>query len=466
MSDIGFMSIVDIAKLYRKKLLHPTQVVDEYLNRIAAFDAKLGSYQEVYSTSAKEMAAIAGEVFDSAYPVGPFYGIPFALKDIVHIEGRVTTGGSRAMANSISTETSVVAQRLLRAGGILLGKTKTVEVAMGAWGTNQNFGTPWNPWDSSIARTPGGSSSGSGVAVAAGLAACAIGTDTGGSVRIPSAWCGIVGLKTSEGAISTEGIIPLSHTLDTVGPMGRCVSDVALMYEIMRGLDPTAIETMMVETDGSMVCKEIDIKRMHFGVLSAKERAIVDPEVLDLYDEALKTLKYLGAELSTFNPPISFDKMKAATGTIIFSEGYHHHGEMYENATDLTDSNVRPRIMSGRDISAKDYIEALLNRKIHQKQFLSSMRGLTGLLTPTIAYPAIRLESVDEDSTPAHFTRAGNYLGLCGLSIPMGLTSKGLPAGLQILGRNDEESTVLIVGSAFEEAVAGIGHPNLNNLLN
>jgi len=463
MSDIGFLSVVEIAKRYREKLLNPLQVVDEYLKRIEAFDSKLGSYQEIYTESAREMAAIAEKAFDSGYPVGPFYGIPFALKDIVHIEGQVTTGGSRSMAKSISAETGVVAQRLLRAGGILLGKTKTVEVAMGAWGTNQHFGSPWNPWDLEVPRTPGGSSSGSGVAVAAGLTACAIGTDTGGSVRIPSAWCGIVGLKTSEGVISTEGIIPLSHTLDTVGPMGRCVGDVALMYHIMRGLDPITIEAMMTGTDGLMVRNDVDISRMHFGVLPAEEREIVDPEVLSLYDDSLEILKSLGAKLSVFNPPLSFESMKIATGTIIFSEGYHHHGAMYENEDHLIDSNVKARIMSGRDITAKQYIEALLNREIHKKECLESMRGLTGWLTPTIAYPAITLDTVDEGSTPAHFTRAGNYLGLCGLSIPMGLTSGRLPAGLQILGRHNDEPTILTAGSAYEEAATKIGYPDLNS---
>ena len=169
----------------------------------------------------------------SGHGLGPLHGIPVALKDLVELEGRVTTGGTAVWRNRVSIYTATLAQRMIGAGMIVLGKTHTVEFAYGAWGTNQHMGTPWNPWDMKVARTPGGSSSGSAVAVASRMAPCAIGTDTGGSVRVPASWCGITGLKTSIGRISTHGVLPLSHTLDTPGPFARSVEDCAILLALL-----------------------------------------------------------------------------------------------------------------------------------------------------------------------------------------------------------------------------------------
>ena len=171
-------------------------------DRIESLDGKLGAYQAVYADEARELARGAQAAIRSGQIIGPFHGIPFALKDIVDVEGRITTAGHAGWSERVSPTTATIARRLMAAGGILLGKTKTVEVAMGGWGTNQRMGTPHNPWDPDRARTPGGSSSGSGVAVAAGLATAAVGTDTGGSVRLPAAWCGITGLKVTEGHLA------------------------------------------------------------------------------------------------------------------------------------------------------------------------------------------------------------------------------------------------------------------------
>jgi aspartyl-tRNA(Asn)/glutamyl-tRNA(Gln) amidotransferase subunit A len=461
MSELAFRSILDLSKSYKSGELSPVAVIDSCLKRAEQFESKLGAFQALYAEEAREAAQAAEKAYETGHRIGPFHGIPFALKDIIDVEDRITTGGSKMMSDRISPVTATIVRRLFAGGGILIGKTKTVEVAMGGWGTNEHMGTPWNPWDLNIPRTPGGSSSGSGVSVAAGLAGCAVGTDTGGSVRIPSAWCGIVGLKTSEGLLPTDGIIPLSHTLDTPGPMARCVGDVSLMFEVMVGRHPVDTDRDLELREGLFGSREAGIKGLRLGILSEDEREGIHPDILSLYENAIEVLCSLGAEVSTFQMPMRFEDMQDATGSIIYSEGYYHHGEMYENEEAQVDPYVRPRILGGRGISAREYIAALMKRRNDQAEFLNGMRGYTAYVTPTAAHPAIPLDQVDQKSTPARFTRATNYLGLCGLSVPMGLTLEGLPGGLQILARHRQEANVIRVGSSFEAALGGIGHPKL-----
>src|SRR5947209_11278125 len=218
--------------------LPPIAIVDAALARIGAQDQKLHAFVEVYSEEARLAAEGAEKAIRSGHRIGPLHGIPIALKDLIEIEGRVTTGGSQVWRERRSAYTASLAKKLIAAGLIVIGKTHTVEFAMGGWGTNQHRGTPWNPWDLEVARTPGGSSSGAGVAGAAGFAPWAVGTETGGSVRLPAAWCGLTGLKTTIGRVSNYGILPLAPTLDTPGPLARSVTDAALLYNAMQGPDP------------------------------------------------------------------------------------------------------------------------------------------------------------------------------------------------------------------------------------
>ena len=462
MNNDVYESIFSLSRGYEDGSITPSSALDRCLNRISLLEPRLGAFEVVYEEEARKAANAATQAYESGHRIGPFHGVPFALKDIVDLEGRVTTGGSKVLKDRVSPTTATIAKRLIAAGGVLVGKTKTVEVAMGGWGTNQHMGTPWNPWDLDTHRTPGGSSSGSAVAVASGMVSCAVGTDTGGSVRGPAAWCGITGLKTTEGQIPTDGIIPLSHTLDTAGPMTRSVADTALMYEVMLGHHPVDVDRDRSEGRGFYSLMSQGVTGLRLGVLNSQEREFVASDILELYDAACGVFEQLGAELVTFNGPKSFDDMKEATGVIIYSEGYFHHGDMYEQKDAPVDSDVRPRILTGRSFSAKDYVSALQQRRLDQQEFLQHLAGLSALLTPTMATPPLPLPEVDQGTTPGYFTRGGNYLGLCGLSVPMGLTVEGLPGGLQILGRGNEEGMTLRIGAAFEKEAGPFLHPSVD----
>ena len=461
MTDYLDIPITELSRTYVDRSATPVEVIDAYLARINALEPKLGAFQVVYEDDARMAAEAATKAMRSGHRIGPFHGVPFALKDIIDVEGRVTTGGSAAMKDRLSQTTATIARRLIAAGGILLGKTKTVEVAMGGWGTNRRMGTPWNPWDLKVPRTPGGSSAGSGVAVAARMAGCAIGTDTGGSVRLPAAWCGIVGLKVTEGYLPTDGVIPLSHTLDTPGPMTRTVADTVLMFETMAGRHPGETDRDLTCREGLFAALDQGVAGLRLGCLSQAEREGVDADILSLYDDALVKLRNLGAEIVPFRPPMPFDAMKEGAGIIIASEGYFYHGALFDDPSAPVDEDVRPRILMGRDIKARDYVAALIRCRVDQVEFLEHMRGLDGVLTPTIATTPVALADVDQSSTPARFTRAANYLGQCGISVPAGLTTDGLPGGLQIMARAGDEAMAIRVGAAFEAITGGIGLPVL-----
>jgi aspartyl-tRNA(Asn)/glutamyl-tRNA(Gln) amidotransferase subunit A len=323
---------------------------------------------------------------------------------------------------------------------------------MGGWGTNQHRGTPWNPWDPIDARTPGGSSSGSGVAVAAGFAPWAIGTDTGGSVRLPAAWCGLTGLKTTIGRVSTYGILPLSPTLDTPGPMARSVEDAALLYRVMQGPDPLDPHTRGVEPSDPMPTLRRGVRGLRLARMPQTERDGVDGEVLTAYDAALEQLARLGAEIVVIDLPCRFADYTELTGRIIGAEGYFLLGDLIDDMSLPIDPAVRPRIAVGKGISARDYLAALHDREEAKRKFAAALADVDALLSPTTQTAAIPLAEVDQASTPAHFTRFVNFLDMCALAVPDGFTGSGLPLSLQITCRGYDEAMALRIGWAYQEA--------------
>lgn len=455
-------SVCDLARFHLDGGRSPTESMTEVLATIDRLDPTLAAWQVVYADEARRAAAASGELLVTGHRIGPFHGVPFALKDIVDVEGRVTTGGSAALIDRVSPATATIARRLVAAGGILIGKTKTVELALGGWGTNEHLGTPRNPWDAEHHRAPGGSSSGSGVAVASGMAPCAIGTDTGGSVRIPASLCGVVGLKTTEGLLPTDGIVPLSQTLDTPGPMARSVADAALMFDVLTGRHPAEIDADWQRRTGLHRPAADHVRGVRLGSLPDADRAAVSSAVLERYDATLATLADLGAEIEPVPMPAPFEELKALTFRIVTPEAWHHHGSLFGDDDAPLDRHVRARAIPGRDLPAVDYIDALRRRRRLRQALLDSMVGIDALVTPTTPATAPTVAELDEGDTPASFTRAANLLVMSALSLPCGLTTDGLPASLQLAGRGGDEATLLHLGATLEAALGPLPDPPLS----
>ncbi|MBW8268137.1 amidase [Caldovatus aquaticus] len=441
-----------IAREIAARRLSPVELVEDCLARIARLEPRLGAFVAVHAAEARLAAEAADKAIRAGHAVGPLHGIPVALKDLVEIEGQVATGGSAVWRNRVARRTATLARRLIGAGMILLGKTHTVEFAFGGFGTNQHLGTPRNPWDAAEARTPGGSSSGSGVAVAAHLVPCAIGTDTGGSVRLPAAWCGITGLKTTIGRISTHGVLPLSPTLDTPGPMTRSVEDAALLLAVLQGADPRDPKTLGLRDAEPMPALRRGVAGLRLARMPEAERRDVHPEVLAAYDRSLEVLGGLGAEIVALDLPRGFRELGALNGRIMSAEAYALLGDIADDPAQPMDEAVRPRIRAGAALSARDYLAALAERERLKAGFAAAMEGVDAVLTPTTLTPPLRLSEVDQETTPAVLTRWVNLLDLCALALPNGFTAGGLPTSLQIVCRGGEEAMALRIGWAYQNA--------------
>jgi aspartyl-tRNA(Asn)/glutamyl-tRNA(Gln) amidotransferase subunit A len=445
------LTAADLAAAYRAGTLSPVDTVEALLARIAIRDPHLQSFVEVYAKDARLAAEAADKAIRSGHDLGPLHGVPVALKDLIDVEGRQTMGGSRAYRGRRSTVTATLARKLIGAGAILLGKTHTVEFAFGGWGTNTHLGTPRNPWQPAAHFTPGGSSSGSGVAVAARLVPLAVGTDTGGSVRIPASFNGITGLKVTRGRISNFGIIPLSVSLDSPGPMARTVEDAALMYAAMAGPDSRDPMSLGLPPDDPMTGLWRGVRGLCLGRVSrAQCGGTIDAETEAAYEAALETLSRLGAEILPLDLPHSLLGY-AAMSEISAAEAYAQYSELADDPDAEIGPHTRARLLAGR-ISARDYLTQQWRRPALTAEFLAALGSADLLLAPTTRHPAIPKEDVDETVSPVQMTRFVNILGLCALAMPNGMTASGLPTSLQIIGRPLAESMVLRVGWAFEQA--------------
>ena len=441
-----------LAQRLRDRSITSSQLVDAYLARIGEYDVRLHAFVEGHAAAAREAAKRADQAFAEGKPLGTLYGIPIAYKDLLHIEGTVTRGGSVG-ADRMATVTATAVQRLTDAGMIGLGKTHMVECAFGSWGTNTMAGTPRNPWDMKLSRVPGGSSSGSGVAVAAGLAPAALGSDTGGSVRIPASVCGIVGLKTTVGRVSNYGVLMLSDTLDTIGPMTRDVEDAALLFDALHGADPRDPKTAGHARADVLTGLKDGIRGMRCAVLPAEALGEVDPEVTRAFEDALAVLRDLGATVAMIELPADYASLAEATGKVIAAEGYEKVEARVDANDPPMDEDVRLRLASGRKISAVEYIRILAERRRVIAEFAATMRDYDALLTPTTPLPAIPVNECNQRVAPmSRLTRAANLLDLCALAVPSGFTDGGLPLSLQITGRGYDEARVLRIGWAYENA--------------
>jgi len=335
---------------YRDGIKKPHDVVAKFLEKIESHNAYYSAYQSVWKEEAMVAAELATKALAAGHDLGPLHGVPFALKDIFHVTGKVTTCGAVELNQNIATVTATVVRRLVSAGAIILGKTKTVECAFGGWGTNQMTGTPRNPWDDEVHRIPGGSSSGSAVAVASDLAVCAVGSDTGGSIRLPAGYCGLVGLKLTYGRLPNDGIMPLSQSLDSPGPLARSVCDALLMFEVMDGREGWKISQDYTDGTNNFSSLVRGVVGLRIGTLSASERQHCSPETLDAYDEAVLRLSGAGAVIQSFNNPKPYGELAATNGAITAVEAYYNHHQLYEDSQKKMDADVRARMLPGRSV--------------------------------------------------------------------------------------------------------------------
>ncbi|MEI6573486.1 MAG: amidase [Alphaproteobacteria bacterium] len=432
----------------RAGTLSVEQTISEALQRIEASNSKLKAFVYLNKDRAVEDARHLDRVAALGAPKGPLFGVPLAIKDIIHVAGMPTGGGSLTRKDvAPPTQDAVVVQRLRNAGAIIIGKVATVEYAFGGWGSNETVGAPVNPWDLKRDRIPGGSSSGSGVSVASGMVPGALGSDTGGSIRLPSSFSGMVGLKTTAGLIPTTGVLPLSDMLDTIGPMTRTVRDAAILFDV---LTERAEGTSLPPHQAGP--KPFDGKRI--GV--PEDLGItLHPHTESIWQETLKRVKEAGATLVPVRFPKSLADYAAPCGMFLAVDGYrHYHAFANEEPNRLGDA-VRRRMLSGKSVSAVDYIENIASRDRNKSVIAQVFEGIDALMTPTTAFPAPLLGEHPEHDSPAVFTRFANYFELAAISLPAGVTSEGLPVGMQFVVPGLREARALDLAYRLELSLGG-----------
>ena len=454
MSDLAYSTLTELAQGLRKKTFSSEELAREYLTRIDKANQALHAYVSVDPDSVVAQARSADVRRAAGVSLSALDGVPIAAKDLCEIEGQITTGGSQDWVARRSATTCTALERLLRAGMINLGKTHMGEFAFGGWGTNPVMGTPWNPWDLKTHRVPGGSSSGSGVAVAAALAPAALGSDTGGSVRIPAALNGITGLKTTRGLISLHGALALSGTLDSIGPMTRDMQDSALLTALMAGadpLDPTSCGHPLFHWQAPPEGAK-PLQGVRLAMFPAEKYPVeVGPDVARILEDARRVLVELGAQMVEKPFPFDFKDMMLRNGHITAAEAYALHRTYIDDAARPFGEFVRKRVQSGRNISAADYIDAMADHRRTIAAWTDWMSNVDALLSPCVPMGACPLTEVNESKTPTSaFTRAGNYTGASGASLPAGFADNGMPVGVQLLGKPFDDAMMVKIGIAFQ----------------
>jgi len=453
----AFMTMTEIANGLQHKSFSAAEVAKLYLDRIQKGNHKLHAYVSVDDDLVMTQARAADARRAKGLALSSWDGVPFAAKDLCELEGHITTAGSQAWRERLSQTTSTALAKCLQAGMVMLGKTHMVEFAFGSWGTNPQMGTPWNPWDLETHRAPGGSSSGSGVAVAAGLAPAAIGSDTGGSVRIPAGLNGLTGLKTTRGLISLHGAVALSSTLDTIGPMVHSAEDAAIWTAIMAGSDPKDPSSWhhprFEWVDGAnSASSNKPLMGIKLAVLPPEQYPwTMDPDELAAFNQVCDLLRDQGAIIETLSLPFDLHDLMVRNGQIIASEAYAIHQAYVEDPNLPLGEFVQKRVLGGKGVSAADYINAIAHHRASSVEFAALMQGYAALVTPTFPHPAVPLTEVDEAQTPmSSFCRAGNYLTACALALPAGLSRQGLPLSVQLIGKPFTEAELLRVGVSVQ----------------
>ncbi len=454
--DSPFPSLTELSQQLATGATTSRKIVAGCLTRIAALDDKLHAFVDVYADDAIAAAEAADLERAAGFARGPLHGLPIALKDLFHVAGRQTTAGAKSWLGRRSERTATCVARLIAAGMIPLGKTHMVEFAYGTWGLNQPMGAPWNPWDLATHRVAGGSSSGSAVAVAAGMAPAALGSDTGGSVRIPSALCGLTGFKPTYGLVSLADVVPLSPTLDSIGPLAHSIEDATLLTAAMAGPDRRDAATLAaprIDLEAALA-GNADVRGMRVTCMAAEQfPPETQADVLRARDDTIAALRALGAIVDEARVPFDFGALGAKNGRLIGIEAYAFHRAYIEDERLEIDPAVRKRIVAAKGVTAADYLAARAERERTAAAFVDWMRGRDLLLTPMLPIVATPVAQADEETFPlASFSRAVNYLEGCAVTLPAGTSAEGLPIGMQFVAAPYADASLVRIGRAFQRA--------------
>ena len=456
--ELPFLTASQLSRLIETKEVSPVEATEAYLDRIEAVDPKLNSYITVTGEQALEAARKAEHEIATSQHRGPLHGVPMAVKDQFNTAGIRTTGGSSILKDNIPDEDATVITNLKKAGAVMLGKLNMSEFAM-AEIYNHPYGTPRNPWD--LERNPGTSSSGSGAATAASLCATSLGEDTGGSIRGPANFSGLVGLRPSHGRVSRHGVLGGSWSMDTVGPISRSVEDAAITIQAIAGYGPEDRYSWNVPVPDYRQALTGDIQGIKLGVVQERmDSPNLDPEVRDTVAKAISALGELGASSQDVSIPLA-PKAGALTMSILSVEWSNLHRPLFEPNIDELDHNNKIRFLTGSVIPAQFYYKAQKIRAVLRQQILDALEQVDVLVLPTGPVTAPPVESVPGVQSKEHaltglagrisFTGPFNLAGTPALSVPCGFSSSGMPMGLQIVGRPFAEETVLRVAHAYEQ---------------
>src|SRR2546421_5953641 len=456
-----YLSIREASEDMRSWMTTPTELVAEALEKIDLLDGEIKAFVTVLGEQALADAARAETEQRMGFYRSPLHGIPIGIKDIIAVKGARMTAGSQVLADYVSPEDAAVVEQLRKAGAIILGKTNTHEFAFGTY-------TPptRNPWDRT--RIPGGSSGGSAAAVAADICLGAIGSDTGGSIRIPAACCGVTGLKPTYGRVSCYGVIPLSWSLDHVGPMGRSVEDCAIIFDAIARYDPrdpNSVSGPPAAASASLIAgaegrDPLSLQGIKLGVPAETFVAPLDAEVRAAWQAALLVLKEEGAEVIDVDLPFPTMTMYRNIQRPEATLAHIQKGWLTAHLNEYTEQ-TRESLLKGQHIPAIDYLQAQHERRLFSSAVRAAMQEVNALVLPTIPIPAfpveqigqeIAIDGVMEDTTSAllRLTRAFNLAGLPAITLPCGFTANGLPIGLQVAGKPFEEAMILRVAHAYQ----------------
>lgn len=460
-SNLTHLDLNEVSQLVRSKKVSPVELTQECLSRIDRLNGKLNAFITVTAESALAEARAAEAEIQRGHSKGPLHGVPIALKDIVDTAGLRTTAASGLFKDRIPTEDAEVVRRLKAAGAVFLGKLNLHEFAYGGSSVISFFGPVRNPWD--LTRSTGGSSGGSAAAVAARLCYAAIGTDTGGSIRQPASYCGIVGLKPTYGRVSASGVLPLSWSLDHIGPMTRTTMDAGLVLQAIAGYDRQDLASMDAAVPNYTEKISGSTKSLRIGIPRDYFYEELDPEIGAAMEAAIAVLKEMTASQRDVAPLAtdgSYSSWTDPYSAVFTAESYAYHKNYVEKSPDVYQAGTLKRLRVGADVSAAKYIMSRREMERIRRSISQVFENVDVFIIPTVRIPPFTIADlqVDIDTVRArelamlHNTRLLNLTGLPVISVPCGFTGNGLPLGMQIMGRPGDEATILRLAHAYEQA--------------